>query len=144
VSANVNLLRIVGSFTISELNAVNDNDTQPSVEETSGGLSSTISVSMSSETVSVIRVFVGSSAVSFNSSPVSGILASSSHTPNDRKVAFNSTLFAQECKHLYMNQKFYRVSWKAEHIQSDLSINSPFHMDGTIEQTHLDKYFLLN
>lgn len=134
VTENQNLLRILGTFTISETDQAN------SIRDSSTGSSSTISVSVSSESVSAIRLFVGSSPVNFFPAATSDATASTAQ----KKEFYQSIIFEQECKHFCLNQKCYRTPWKPQNIQSTLTITSPFHMDGTIERSELDKYFLLN
>ena len=140
-----NLLRILGTFTITTTTESENGEpgrTITTVHETSTNSKSTISVSVSSESVSTIRLFVGTSPVNHK------VIPKNEPKLTDRKESdcseYRSTIFEQDCKHFCLNKKCYRTQWKTKHITCDPSVNSTFHLDGTIETEELNNYFLLN
>lgn len=139
------MLRIVGTFTIATEDTVAKSEGRhvvTTVHQTSTSSKSTTSVSVSSESLSTIRIFVGTSPVSFTS--VSRPEFVFPDQKDSEGNVYRSTVFEQDCKHFCLNKKCYRTQWKPKHIDCDLSVNSTFHLDGTIENGQLDKYFLLN
>lgn len=145
VNDKYTLLRILGTFNISD--ASNDssdwynNDSQT---KSNGASTSTKSISASSEHHHVLSIFVGSSPVQYRNaaSPRSATTIGNSSTED--KELYRSTVFEQECRHFCSNQKCYKMPWKTKNIDSKMSVNSTFNLDGTVQKGQHNSYFVLN
>lgn len=151
MSQTSSILRILGTFSIAEREAdhqsVQNNapDGSANFHPQSPG---TESVSASSESCQTIRLFLGTSPIgptdSLSSEPTlaSSIDNTEEKTPPD--ITFETTVFEQDCKHYCLSQKCFRSPWTAKNVTSNMVINSEFHLDGTVPEEHLQKYFVLN
>ena len=141
MSDRASLLRILGTFTIDSINDLHDHSLGKATAETSS-TQSTESVVASSESCSVISLFVGSSPVSFVSDSASKKdLLNIDCADQD---SYQSTILQQECRHFCSMQRCYRSSWTTKNIFSKLTVNSVFHLDGIVQTTQLPNFFVLN
>ena len=136
------LLRILGTAKISNTVDTQDSYIGNGITEVTVRTESTNSVSASSEHLPVIRLFVGSSPVSYR--PVPKTKAVPTITNNSVSKLHQSTIIEQECRHFCSSLKCYRMPWKSIQIDTNLSVNCSFHLDGTVQISELKNYFVLN
>lgn len=131
VTETSTMLRILGTLTISE-----DSNVQ---KERTTNMTTTSSVSATSDITSTIRLFIGSA-------PVDYVRQSAEPQSDDVSVdtGFQSSVIQQECKHFCPNQKCFRSPWRSHTVHSNLSVSSTFDLDGTVPKKELQKYFVLN
>ena len=135
------MLRILGCFSIEESKEEENFGTVNYLKSGSTSTNATGSIIASSKRCSVINLFVGSTAVDY-------VLARRTELPNSeskegRSYNFKSTILNQDCRFFCFSQKCYRACWGLKHIESDFSVNCPFHLDGTVPTEQMKKFFLL-
>lgn len=139
ISESKNILRILGTYVIKDVDdKCEDSDLHPS-----GASTSTSSVSALSESRRFLWLFVGSAPVNFRE--VMARKGGLSHPDDDtEEERFTSTLFQQECRHFCTTQKCFRMPWTTKNIESRMSVNCSFDLDGTVDKEQLKQHFVLN
>ena len=136
------LLRVLGTVSIGDVIEEEGKSVSTSTTSAPTAMSSQSANSSSvSKTNPVVRLFVGSCPLMYQPSPSTANVNSTNN--DDNNLMFRSTLFQQECRHFCPVQKCYRMPWTVKHVNSRLTVNSFFHLDGTTEKEQLQKYFLL-
>ncbi len=142
LSDRANILRILGTFSVSEVDEHCGFKYKTDGPGAIGTSTSTDSVSASSESVSVLRLFVGSSPVDFEERTGQDVsISPSTRVFMDR---FTSTILQQECRHFCPTQKCFQSEWTARNIESKMTVNCSFDLDGTVGNDNLENYFVLN
>ncbi len=137
VTETSTLLRVLGTFVLED----SRNNYQQARTEYTAMTKSTASVCESSENSQTISIFVGTAPLSFvTSDKPDAVNVGSSSDPS----VFKSTLFQQQCKHYCRSKKCFQSPWNSKHVDLSYTVNSTFHLDGTVAAGEIEKYFVLN